>query len=311
MERRPTGGRWSFDAAPMFFFAAMHDQNTSFTADPQVPALIAINDLVNTGRKVKRTSRLWGHLMEALDAGQPVFMDSGVFNLTNEHMRAHGITMDEALALAPEDIDNFDWLFDTYLEIVTDLRDVLWGYVEIDQGGMENKKITRARLHKEGLDPIPVYHPLNDGWDYFDELVTGYERICVGNLVQAGPDVRERIIATVTERLYDHPDTWVHYLGLTPNPLQYAYPMISCDSSSWTYVWRSSHHAKVGAMGVKSWKLPPTLQSELRSVSTLGQDEWLQTMRRDGEIQIVDQHLAMANYRDHYETLRDLGVHGF
>ena len=57
--------------------------------------------------------------------------------------------------------------------------------VEVDQGGRENKIKTRARLEKMGLRPIPVYHPLNDGWDYFDYLAENYDRICMGNVVNA------------------------------------------------------------------------------------------------------------------------------
>lgn len=70
-----------------------------------------------------------------LDAGRSVFLDSGVFNLANSHAKAHGITMDEALQMAPDDLEGFAPLFDKYTRIVKRLGSRLWGYIEIDQGG--------------------------------------------------------------------------------------------------------------------------------------------------------------------------------
>ena len=98
------------------------------------------------------------------------FIDSGVFNLSTRHAAKHDLTMDQALALAPTEIDGFDELFAKYVRLVTELGDKVWGYIEIDQGGKANKIKTRARLEELGLRPIPVYHPFNDGWDYFGEI---------------------------------------------------------------------------------------------------------------------------------------------
>jgi hypothetical protein len=103
-----------------------------------------------------------------LKAGKKVFLDSGVFNLAMTHARQHNLSMDAALSTPPEDVDGFDRLFEKYVALVRQMQDRLWGYIEIDQGGREHKIRTRARLEALGLRPIPVYHPLNDGWDYFD-----------------------------------------------------------------------------------------------------------------------------------------------
>jgi hypothetical protein len=299
------------DDRPMFFFAGLLGSPMYMEVEPEIPALIAVNDLAAAGQKLSTASDLWATLEAALDNGKPVFLDSGVFNLTNEHMRAHGITMDEALALAPDQIDNFDWLFDIYQEVLDLVADRLWGYVEIDQGGMENKRVTRSRLHGRGLDPIPVYHPLNDGWDYFDELASNFDRICVGNIVQAPPNIRARIIATVTERIRDYPETWIHFLGLTPNHNSFAYPLVSCDSSSWNFCYRAAEHTKIGTAATKRWSLPRTMQSELKAATTLDLDEWRLRRNRDGEVQIVEQHCAMESLRHYYRTLRSLGLPEF
>lgn len=170
-----------------------------------------------------------------------IFLDSGIFVLVQDHMRAHGGTMEQALALAPEAIDGFDALFTKYCAAVETLGPALWGYTELDQGGAAHKRRTRARLEALGYAPIPVYHPLNDGWDYFDELASTYDRIAIGNLVHAAAPVRLRVIATLHERLQAYPPTWLHLLGVTPSPMLLAYPHASADSSSWYNVLRGWH----------------------------------------------------------------------
>ncbi len=193
--------------------------------------LIAVNEI---------NARTEQHMQELAGSGARWFIDSGVFNLTNNHMRRHGISMDKALALAPDEIDGFDALLKRYTDIVSRWGDKCWGYIELDQGGRENKIKTRAMLEAQGLRPIPVYHPFNDGWDYFDYLAQNYDRICVGNVVQADRDTRKRLVATMWERKRKYPDLWIHLLGYTPNEFLNAYPIDSGDSSSWLNVVRWS-----------------------------------------------------------------------
>lgn len=187
--------------------------------------LVAVNDLPSRGYE--------RHLEQWLEQGHSIFLDSGIFNLTNEHKRNHGGTMDEALSLAPEAIDGFHELYDKYVTIVSKFGDDLWGYIELDQGGMDHKRRTRKRLHDEGLSPIPVYHPLNDGWDYFDELANNYDRICFGNMVQANLATRTRLLHTLWERHRAYPDLWVHVLGMTASEFSLTTPPDSSDSSTW------------------------------------------------------------------------------
>lgn len=166
-------------------------------------------------------------------AGTKLFLDSGVFNLATEWAKAKGITMDEALSTPPDEIEGFAALFEKYVRVVTRLAPMLWGYIEIDQGGREHKVKTRARLEALGLRPIPVYHPLNDGWDYFDELASRYDRLCCGNVVKADDATRKRLLATMWERRRRYPRLWIHMLGMTPNERLNAYPVNSADSSTW------------------------------------------------------------------------------
>ena len=222
-----TGGG-TFDSQDRYiYFAAgsayASDKKTAFLNYDYV--LIAVNELFD--------DRPLENFELMLDLGKKVLLDSGIFNLTNQHARAHNCTMDEALAIPPQGIDGFQKLYDRYVELVKRYEKRLWGYIELDQGGRACKIETRKGLEKIGLRPMPVYHPLNDGWDYFDELAKRYDRICFGNIVQAERAVRKRLLATLWQRHRAYPGLWVHALGLTPNEMLLAFPMESCDSSTW------------------------------------------------------------------------------
>lgn len=214
------GGRFDPEDRNIYFLAG------SWTYLPRRYYLVAVNDVMEGPKEETLLAR-------PIRDGSFVFLDSGIFNLTNRHMRETGCTMDQALALAPEQINGFDTLYDKYVELVRKYESDLWGYIELDQGGMENKIRTRARLEAEGLRPIPVYHPLNDGWDYFDELAQKYDRICFGNIVQASLPVRIKLLHTMWERRRRYPHLWIHVLGLTINEQFVAISSDSCDSSSW------------------------------------------------------------------------------
>jgi hypothetical protein len=232
-----SAGKWDPKEPPVYFIAS-NMESLIYGGLCHSHLLVAVNEL--EGKKQLDILRA------LLDQDKTVFLDSGVFNLANSHAKAHDMRMDVALGLAPEEIDGFDELFDRYVALAREFGDRVWGYIEIDQGGMQNKVRTRARLEALGLRPIPVYHPLNDGWDYFDELAQGYDRICFGNVVQADPPVRKRLVATAWERRRQYPDLWIHLLGLTPTELTNAFALNSCDSSTWLNLvrWPDSFTAK-------------------------------------------------------------------
>ncbi len=186
--------------------------------------LVAINEITPSAFDKIKT---W--LLE----GTKIFIDSGIFNLAMEHVRKTGITHDEALSLPPNKIIGFDELWEKYIAILTEVGDKAWGYIEMDQGGKENKILLRAKLEKLGLSPIPVYHPFLDGWDYFDYLAERYDRICFGNVVQANAHTRMRLVATAWERKQKYPNLWIHLLGYSPNEVLNAFPINSADSSTW------------------------------------------------------------------------------
>lgn len=225
-KKRTGGGRFDPSEETVYFAAGNIDRTAAWLPLHRF-SLMATNDLFGSDSELVRRVSQPGHCL---------LLDSGIFWLTNKHMREHeGMTMNEALSLPPGEIDGFDELWDAYTRLVATHQSDLWGYIELDQGGAENKRKTRAKLEALGLVPIPVYHPLNDGWDYFDELCSEYDRICVGNVVQADAATRKHLIQTVWERHRKYPDVWIHLLGITPSQVCTAYPPNSTDSATFTY----------------------------------------------------------------------------
>ena len=222
---KPTGGGTFDPNSDRLYFVAGNVDKIAATHDGQ-PVLIAVNELERDQDfdTVKRLSDT-----------RPVLLDSGIFNLAMGHARAHDMHMDQALRLPPDEVDGFVELRDRYYKVVTSLLDHLWGFIELDQGGREVKPHTRAQIEADlGVSPIPVYHPLLDGWDYYDTLATGYDRICFGNLVKAPPPTRLRLVHTAAERARNYPHLWTHLLGVYPNENLLALSMRgSFDSSSW------------------------------------------------------------------------------
>lgn len=232
-----TGGDWDPKEENIYFIAS-NVNSLIHGGKSHDYLLVAVNE-INTDQDMEWIER-W------CDQGKRLFIDSGVFNLANSHAKNHDMRMDQALALPPDEIDGFTELFDRYCKLIKRLGDKVWGYIEVDQGGRENKIKTRQRLEDLGFSPIPVYHPFNDGWDYFDHLGENYDRICFGNIVQADRLTRQRLLATAWERRRKYPELWIHLLGMTPNEWLNAFPVNSCDSSSWLRLvrWSSGFRAQ-------------------------------------------------------------------
>lgn len=240
---KKTGGTWDRTHWPVYFVAAdVGTLDSGFACSTHM--LAAVNQL-NSARDLST-------VIKFMDAGRSVLIDSGVYELSTRHAEAHGLSMNEALALAPARVDGFNDLYSRYCTLMQQLGDRAWGYIEIDQGGMDNKIKTRARLEAAGLRPIPVYHPINDGWDYFDFLAKRYDRICFGNVVMADIGARKRLIATAWERRRKYPHLWIHALGMTPSETTTAFPINSCDSSTWISSVRWGQHRAMIANGTPS-----------------------------------------------------------
>lgn len=161
-------------------------------------------------------------------------LDSGVHSFVMAIRKEKKLTALQALSLTPADIPSYPKLRDTYIQLAQRIGDKTWGYIELDFGGAEQKRIIRRELEQRwGLRPIPVYHPLVDPPEYFDELASGYDRVAIGNLAHQSTYVRERITATVWTRAQAYPGLWLHGLGQAPDQQANAFAFQSVDASSW------------------------------------------------------------------------------
>jgi len=232
MSTKQTGGTWDPSAPPMYFVAmtTMYDDVPALVENVLLPVTNAkapdAQVMFNSGRRLN------------------ILVDSGVFELAAAHARKNNLTHDEALRAPIDEIEGALKLLDSYAEFVSQRGDELWGYVEFDIGGREQKIKTRAKLESAGLRPIPVIHPLNDGWSYFDEMADKYDRLCVGNLVGASESVRRRILFEVQRRRQGKAVKWIHALGVTPSSLWMSLPTESCDSSSFANMTRWGGEAR-------------------------------------------------------------------
>lgn len=223
--RKQTGGLWD-PTHRYLYFLAMRPTMALACGDNADAVLTAVNE-IGDGADLAAFGEL-------LSRGVPLLIDSGVFNLASRHAEAHGVTHDEALRTPLEQLDGFAELWERYTTLVGTYGEKTWGYIELDLGGHVQKRNTRARLEEMGLRPIPVYHALNDPVEYFDELAETYDRICVGNLVQASPETRKRILCSIYLRRRQFPGLkWIHALGVTPNQVLNAFPFESVDSTTW------------------------------------------------------------------------------
>jgi hypothetical protein len=169
----------------------------------------------------------WSH------AGAKVIVDSGAFDLCATHSRKHEVPLQKVFGMPPENVDGFAQLLEDFCEVARELQDHVFAVIEIDLGGKARKTLTRQVLEERGLRECPVFHPLHDGWPYLEDLAADYKTIFVGNLVDADAQQRQAVMGQLGFWRRDHPEHWLHLLGVTPSPLLVAFPPSSCDSSTW------------------------------------------------------------------------------
>lgn len=285
-----TGGGTFDPHEDNIYFLASNTSRLSNAFEYNKYLLIAVNE-INSGSDFQALEG-W------LKNGNKIFLDSGVYNLAMEYAKRNNLSHDEGLNTPPHQIDGFNQLFDKYIEIVKRYGDQLWGYIEIDLGGKDYKIQTRQKLHDLGLNPIPVYHPFGDGWEYFDYLAERYDRICFGNIVQADKYTRKRLLATMWERHKKYPNLWIHLLGVTPNELLNAYPSNSADSSSWlaSVRWSPSRRVKTALKSISG--------IDHRYTYKLGDSNGA-----DKAVSIAGYEFSIdnINWRNHLSTLKELG----
>lgn len=226
---KATGGRWQATGRSRYFLAgAPSAMDEAVALGGEWDLLVAVNPGQGADSPYGPS---W--VKKQAEAGHNILIDSGVYTLAMNEVRRTGLHMDQVRSMPVEGIKGYDKLLGSYLSLVGPLKDLAWGYIELDWGNPESKTRIRDGLEARGLRPIPVYHPLNDGWDYFDFLASRYDRLCVANLVHADKETRDHLLYTISERTRAYPGLWVHALGVTVNQASYSYGIKSYDSSTW------------------------------------------------------------------------------
>ena len=296
-----TSETWDYESDQHAYFLAASVNPLRWSNAGHPYLLIALNELMSPKAGARGVVDAAVTKIENLiNDGHKLLIDSGIFWLASTHAAEHpDVPIDKAFALPPTQMDHFDLLLEAYLEVRERFEDRVWGYIEMDQGGPINKRKTRKLLESKGVTPIPVYHPLIDGWDYFDELAQEYDRICIGNVGQATNRVRKQIVTMLWERHRQYPNTWLHMLGYTPDPVAIGWPFDSADSSTWI-------------SGLRWGTLKD--QSMLRPVGNLN-DGWRYQLAADNDapngwtaaarVSATTHTVNQMNWRNHMRFLRD------
>lgn len=220
---KQTDGIWDSEERHLYFISVF--ENSLATAGRVNKSLLIAAPYLARDKDISKCR-------DFCDSGGRLLIDSGVFGIAAEAARTMGVPLAQAIKSKLEDIEGSADFLQKWRKVIDATRDVCWGYIEIDLGGTQGKRETRAMLEELGYRPIPVFHCLTDPWEYFEELATQYDRVAVGNLVDAGKETRERILRRIHEARRSLPVKWVHALGVGVCPSFLSAPSESCDASS-------------------------------------------------------------------------------
>lgn len=288
-KRKTAGGTFDPAGAKIYFLAGHPGDLGRMSAALKHPVLIATNEVGSDGSEA--------HFRNCLEHCPQVLLDSGAFNLANALSLRQGIPLPTALGMPLDQIPGVPALLERYRRLARAYEDKLWGYIEVDLGGVAQKIATRTAMEGEGLRPIPVYHARSDGRDYLEELLDKYDRIAVGNVVDAAPPTRMRYFRTVWETVQRRaPDCWVHYLGVECGQVVFAYPSGSVDSSTWSVLTRWGNNFKEFASGASLGPIRHELQPRGDGIRERGTAGFQQTG-------IYRCHFSQENWRRYHRQL--------
>ena len=252
--KKTGGGAFDPELQGLHFFATGLQWHLRVSGAGHKSYLVAVNH-ISEGKKGNDEIEL---LLTIPDVR--VFLDSGIFTLCADYARKNGLQLEEVFGYQPEQVDGYEKLKSRYIDLIRKYGDRLWGYVELDMGGTETKIRVRSELEAIGIRPIPVFHPMHDSWDYYERLLREYDRICIGNIVNASPKTRSLVLTECARRKKAiNSNCFIHILGSSANGLITSLQFESCDSSSWNSRLRfpvlNNVHLDGNIGGLPSWFL--------------------------------------------------------
>lgn len=244
-----TGGSWDPSRPPVFFMVCVKGKGTTGGQVDMVPGGCSAN---YPERLTSATTTAAGGrdvlfpFTELRGAGDPaawlgaegigrLMIDSGAFALASSASKElAGVSIGGVFGMHLEDVPGGERALADYEAMLGAWGGLSWGYVEFDIGCTSDRRARREGQEARGICPIPVYSALNDPVEYFEELVTGYDRVAVGSIARLDRGAKIRVLAAL-ERVYRESGSraWVHLLGCSPGPST-AWAR-SMDASNWAH----------------------------------------------------------------------------
>jgi hypothetical protein len=232
-----SGGRkqLSLTAQGSAYFLALQGIDLATSSLPYLQdtwTLVALNYLIKGG-EVDAASL--ARLDAFINSGKHVYLDSGCFSLAFAYAKEHSMTAPDVFMLPPRELPFFEAWYATYIRIVPQLVDRLWGVVEIDFGSPEDRAATRARIARDtGVRPIPVFRFGKDPVSLFERLVSTHDRVCLGGLAKVTPAFRNMALPLLRDIQHRaNPSCWIHVLGVSASGAFSASGFTSCDASTY------------------------------------------------------------------------------
>ena len=226
--KKTGGATFNADEKFLYFFATGLQWHLRVSSAGHKNYLVAVNHITEGESGIAELEQL------CAIPDVKVFLDSGIFTLVTDYSRVNDISFEEVLLMQPDALPGYDKLKKRYIELIIQFQSKLWGFVELDLGGTATKQRTRAELEARGLNPIPVFHPMGDSWEYYDHLITEYDRICFSDIKFAAQSTRATVFTeAMRRRRVLGSECYIHVLGASANALTTSLRADSCDSSSW------------------------------------------------------------------------------
>jgi hypothetical protein len=202
------------------------------------------------GNRLTNTDKFTEVLDNCTRAGTDVLVDSGAFTLVMAYVKANGgnpqaVFSADSTTTTPE----FIHLDNLYRRFLHKFGSRLWGYIEMDVGTTQKRRETRASYIAEGLKPIPVFRPGADGWEYFEELLGSYDRVCFGGAVKMSRSARTLMLYEASKIMHRYPHCSVHVLGSKPSRELTSLGFHTSDSTTYLNLGRYALVSKLHAGG--------------------------------------------------------------
>jgi hypothetical protein len=253
-----TGG--NFDRVAGLYFAATAVEKV-FLVERGVcqDFLLALNF---TGTSIKggrlRNTERFDRFLEGVEGrGGRLYIDCGAFSFVSNLAAQRNVDpqvlfVDNSITTTEEarhHREHYRAFLDRYASRV-------WGFVEVDIGSVDRRCEIREVFEDWGHTPIPAFRALFDPWEYLDELIDSYDRVCFAGLLRSSNSLRGKLMTEAALRFKQRPYCYVHSLGMAPTTQITSLGFHSCDSTSYLDLARFCCCQKLAVGGLLPYREP-------------------------------------------------------